>query len=247
MNGTWTVVDLAGKPAAVYEPPSGRPRFGILHLHDYGQYALSLRDRPAFTCLFDDFRLACVCPDGDDSWWADRVCPEFDPHMTPERYVLDHVATFFQSRWGLSAQSIGLLGLGMGGQGALRLAFKYPDRFPVVAALAAAIEYHLLYGQDATLDGMYDSKEQCRQDTAILHVSPLKAPPHIFFCVDPDDVYWFRGNDRLHEKLTALGIAHEADLTTRAGGDSWDYLNHQAGRAVRFVAAGLEQQSRRLL
>src|SRR5262249_44327733 len=124
--------------------PGGPPRFGILYLHDLD--GSPFRDRPAFTRLFDELRLACVCPQGDHSWWADRLCPEFDPRTTAERYVLDQVVPFFQSRWGLSGRAVGLLGIGMGGQGALRLAFKYPDRFPVVAALAAALEYHELYG-----------------------------------------------------------------------------------------------------
>ena len=76
---------------------------------------------------------------------------------------------------------------------------------------------------------------------------PFDAPPHIFFCIDPDDELWYRGNDRLHEKLTALGIEHTVDLATRAGGHSWDYFNHMAERTLRFVHAGLEHESRRLL
>jgi S-formylglutathione hydrolase FrmB len=94
---------------------------------------------------------------------------------------------------------------------------------------------------------MYDSKEQCRQDTALMHIHPSHYPPHIFFAIDPDDEDWYRGNDRLHEKLGALGVPHEADLTTRAGGHSWDYFSHQAERALRFLYEGLEQESRRLL
>ena len=130
--------------------------------------------------------------------------------------------------------------------GALRLAFTHPDLFPVVAAISSAIEYHEWYGQGLPIDDMYDSKEQCRQDTALLHVHPAHYPPHLFFAVDPADE-WYRGNDRLHEKLTALGIPHQWDLTTRAGGHSWDYFNALAERAVRFVNAGLEEMSRRLL
>ena len=102
-------------------------------------------------------------------------------------------------------------------------------------------------GQGSPLDDMYNSKEQCRQDTAPLHVPPHEYPPHIFFCIDPTDQAWYRGNDRLHEKLIALGIPHEIDFTTRAGGHSWDYFNHMAERVVRFLVAGLEQESRRLL
>ena len=130
---------------------------------------------------------------------------------------------------------------------ALRLAFKHPEVFPVVAAISAAIDYHELYDQGMTIDSMYDSKEQCRQDTALLHIHPNRYPPHIFFCIDPDDVDWHRGNDRLHEKLSALGISHEMDLSTRAGGHSWEYFNHMAERALKFVRAGLEYESHRLL
>jgi S-formylglutathione hydrolase len=205
-----------------------------------------LRGHPAFTRPFDELRLGCVCPHGDQSWWADRVCPAFDPQITPERYLLDRVVPYFGERWGVEPRALGLLGIGMGGQGALRLAFKHPKAFAVVAGIASAIDYHDGYGCNTPLDDMYDSREQCRQDTAPLHVHPSDYPPHVFFAVDPDDP-WYRGNDRLHEKLSALGIAHEIDFETRGGGHSWSYFNAVAERAVRFVHAGLMHQGRRLL
>jgi S-formylglutathione hydrolase len=246
MAGIWTTVDVAGKPADVFEPQAGkRARFGVLHLHDLDRQ--TLRDRPSFTGLFDELQLACVCPQGGVSWWGDRRSREFDPEVAPERYLLDRVLPFLRERWGLAPRAIGLQGIGMGGQGALRLAFKRPDLFPVAAAIAPALDYHDLYGRGTPLDEMYDSKEQCRQDTALMHVPPAGYPPHIFFCIDPGDTQWFRGNDRLHEKLNALGIPHAVDFTTRAGGHSWDYFDHVAGPVERFVRDGLEQESRRLL
>ena len=135
----------------------------------------------------------------------------------------------------------------MGGQAALRLAFKYPQMFPVASGIASALDYHELYGHGTPLDDMYDSKEQCRQDTALMHVPPYNPPPHLHFCIDPEDVDWYRGNDRLHEKLNALGVAHTADLTTQAGGHSSDYFNHMATPALRFIYQGLATESRRLL
>src|SRR5437016_2571319 len=57
MRGAWTALEIAGKPADVYEQPADRPRFGVLHLH--GARGESLRDRPAFTRLFDELGLAC--------------------------------------------------------------------------------------------------------------------------------------------------------------------------------------------
>src|SRR5271166_3294958 len=122
-SGTWSSAWVGSKPADVYEPTGGRPRFGILHLHDAG--LTSLREQSAFARHFDELRLACVTPFVGVCWWADRICPDFDPKMTPERHLLDNVLPFFRERWGLGPRSVGLLGMSMGGQGALRLAFKH--------------------------------------------------------------------------------------------------------------------------
>ncbi|MCS6850150.1 MAG: alpha/beta hydrolase-fold protein [Gemmataceae bacterium] len=246
MPGTWTQEWIGGKPADVFQPAdTPKPRFGLLHLHHAGLGTLS--EQPVFVRWLDHFRLACICPRGGMSWWADRLCPSFDPHITPERHLLQHVLPHFEVRWGLRPGAVGLHGIGMGGQGALRLAFKYPRLFPAVAAISSAIDYHEWYGRGFVLDAMYDSKEECRQDTALLHVHPTEFPTHIFFCCDPTDLNWYRGNDRLHEKLTALGIPHQCDLKTEAGGHSWQYFNHMAERSIRFLVEGLLQESRRLL
>jgi pimeloyl-ACP methyl ester carboxylesterase len=245
MPGVWTTISLGGKTADFYEPPgAAMPRFGMLYLHGVG--LTTLCDKPAYSRLFDEMSLTCVCPHGQRSWWGDRICTEFDAKVTPEQFLLRLVMPFFREKWNFAERSVGLFGVSMGGQGALRLAFKHPERFPVVAGIASAIDYHENYGRGTPLDEMYDSKEQCRQDTAPLHLHPTHYPTHMFYCIDPDDP-WFRGNDRLHEKMNALGIPHEIDFTTRAGGHSWDYFNHMAERVVRFLYAGLEQESRRLL
>jgi S-formylglutathione hydrolase len=242
----WTTVEISGKKADLLEPAGAcNPRFAVIHLHGLGLETLT--DRPIFTQWLDELQLACICPHGQRSWWADRVCSEFDRQVTPERFVLDHIVPYAKKRWQLGGGKLALQGISMGGQGAIRWGFKFPEVFPVVAAISAAIDYHELYGQGTTIDDMYDSMEQCRQDSAILHVHPTRYPPHIFFCIDPDDTNWYRGNDRLHEKLNALGIPHECDLMTHGGGHSWEYFNHMADRVEKFIRAGLEHESRRLM
>lgn len=240
----WQRIEIAGKPADVFEPAGEAPRFALVYLHTFAQD--SLADRSAFTKTFEELKLACVGPRGGRCWWVDRVCAEFDANLTPERYVLQHVIPFAKQRWNLGPRGVGLLGIDMGGQGALRLALKHPDELPVVAAIAPSIEYHELYWSGTPIDEMYSSKEACRQDTAPMHVHPTHFPPHIFFACDPSDPWW-RGCDRLHEKLGALGVTHECDLSTRGGGHTWDYFNRLAERSVRFLAAGLEKEGRRLL
>jgi S-formylglutathione hydrolase len=246
VTAKWTEEIVAGKKVDVFQPAdTPRPRFGMLFLHGYGLE--TLRDNPVYTRLFDQLHVPCVSPHGQHAWWADRICREFDPSISAERHVLDNILPYFKERWQLSPGAIGLFGISMGGQGALRLAFKHPPLFPAVAGISSALDYHQLYGQGLAIDDMYDSNEQCRQDTALLHVPPAHAPPHIYFCIDPADEEWFRGNDRLSEKLTALGVSFTADLTTEAGGHSWQYFNHMAEPVLRFLIDGLTRESRRLL
>jgi S-formylglutathione hydrolase len=244
MNGDWTTTVIDGKPVDLFDP-AVPPRSALLFLHAYD--LRTLREDLVYTRLLAETGLACVCPPGGYSWWVDRPSPAFDEQFTPEAWLRERVVPFISERWGLEGRPLGLLGISMGGQAALRLAFKYPKRFPAVAALAPAIEYHELYGQGSPLDELYDSKEQCRQDTAAMHVQPGHVSPHLFFASDPDDDFWFRGCDRLREKLVALGVEHEADLATRAGGHTWRYFDHMAPRAVRFLRDGLERQALRLL
>jgi S-formylglutathione hydrolase len=245
MNGVWSEITLAGKTVEIYQPAAASPaRFGVLYLHPFGLE--SLRGRAAFTKILDQRNLVCACPQAGRSWWVDRICTEFDAALGPEKHLLANVLPFFKERWNLSPRGIGVFGISMGGQGALRLAFRHPRLFPVAAGIASALDFHEIYGGGTLLDDMYDSKEQCRQDTALMHIVPHDYPPHLFFSIDPEDLQWYRGNDRLHEKLTALGISHTCDLTTQAGGHSWEYFDHMAEPTLRFVHEGLEKESLRL-
>jgi S-formylglutathione hydrolase len=243
MHG-WHQLDIGGKPAACFEP-SQPARFGVIFLHNAKGQPLSVS--PTYTRLLDQHRIACVCPFGGSTWWTDRVVPEFDATRSAERYVVDEVGPFTAQNWRLGPRGIGLFGISMGGQGGLRIAFKHPDRFPVVAAVAPAVDYHEYYGEGSVIDALYASKEQCRQDTAPMHLHPSQYPPHIFFCCDPGDAAWFRGCDRLHEKMGALGVRHEVDLTTQAGGHTWGYFDALADRAITSLARGLDHESRRLV
>ena len=243
MLPNWSTTTLGGKPVSIYQP-ANRPKFGVLFLHPLSGNTLT--ENGVYTAELARYGIACCAPQSGQSWWADRVSSQFDGRQSQERYLLDCVLPWIRETWQLAPPAIAVAGISMGGQGAIRLGFKHPALFPVVAGVASAFDYHDLYGDGTPLDELYDSKEQCRQNTAILHINPYKAPPHIWFACDPTDV-WHRGNDRLHEKLTALGVQHTAVLETEAGGHSWAYFDAMAAAMMQFVVNALEQQSRRLL
>ncbi len=243
MTDTWQTLDLGGHPADVCDPPA-RPAFGLLYLHTLGQE--SIRTRPVFVAEIEARGWACVSPQGGPSFWLDRPCPVFDPVMTAERHLREWVMPLFASRWGLGPRRVAVLGVSMGGQAALRLGFLDPATFPVVASIAAAVDFHEVHGEGTALDTMFDSREAARQETASLRVQPGRVPPWIWFACDPDDA-WYEGNQRLHEKLAVNGVRHTCDLETRAGGHSYRYFDTVAPAAFAFLAEGLAQESRRLL
>jgi len=164
-----------------------------------------------------------------------KVTRPADFWVTPagESWVAEALFPWAIARWGVS--HVALAGHGVAGHAALRLAFRQAGRFPVVAADSAAVDLHDYYGSGTPLDDHYDSREACRQDSALLAVRPFRTPPHVAFACRPTHPH-FRGNDRLHEKLNAVGVAH-AFLTD---GDF-------AGGLSAFVAAALSQQARRLV
>ena len=243
VTGEWQQLKLSGKLCDVFHPAEPGP-YALLHLDDIELEPLA--GNPVWTSLLDERRLMTVCPRGEQSWWTNRICSKFDPEWSPERYLMHGVLPEIRARWGIEPPKIGVTGIGMGGQGALRLAMKHPGIFPVTAAISAAIDYHQWYGRGTAIDEMYADKEAARQDTVLLHIRPLNWPRHILFVIDPTDTEWLDGNRRLHEKLAALGIAHEVDLQTSAGGHTWEYFNHAAGRILDFVSRELQAESVRI-
>lgn len=246
-KGTWEETSIGGHPADVYVPqshPSGGPV--LLYLH--GVHLNRLCDKPAFVEEFDRHQFPVVAPYTNRSWWTDKVCREFDPEYSAQRHLLERVLPFIKTRFGVEPPRIGLWGTSMGGQGALRLAYKFPSLFPVVAAISPAIDYHLRMREgDETLPLMYEDDEQARQDTALLHIHPLNWPRHQFFCCDPIDERWWNSADRLRMKLWSLGVPHECDLETTGGGHGFEYYNRQAAKTINFLAERLERERLRVV
>lgn len=236
----WTTESVDGRRCDVFLPEGESPPSGVvLFLHGHGRVLLN--ENPTFTRLFQQYHLAAFCPDGARSWWLNTICSEFHVELTPQQWLLDSVVPFITSRSGIEPPRIALLGVSMGGQGVLQLAYRSASKFPVVAAISPTVDFHQLYGSGIPLDTMFPDAESARQATVVLNLQPLAWPRHQFYCCDPDDVEWFDGAARLGMKLSSSGILHERDLETRAGGHTWDYFNRMAEPAIRHLAESLQK------
>ncbi len=245
--GQWTEHEVAGHTCHLYEPAApSKHGYTVLYLH--GLRAARIKYQTLIMELIERHALRLIEPEGDFSWWVDRISPRFDPKISGEEYVLEKVLPFLAESCRCKPPRIALLGVSMGGQGALRLAYKYPNTFPVVAALYPSIDFQKKIDEgDPVLSAMYRDAEDARQDTATLHIHPLNWPRHQFFCCDPADVRWHESADRLHMKLYSLGVLHECDLETTAGGHSWKYFEHMAPRVMQFLAERLQSERLRIV
>ena len=236
----WRTESLDGRRVDIFVPQAeAPPRAAVLFLHGHGRVLLN--ENPIFSHLFQQHGLVSVCPDGGRSWWLDEVCREFDAEQTPQHWLVNSVVPFIEQSFSITTPRIALLGVSMGGQGALQLAFRYASKFPVVAAIAPAVDFYQLYGSGIPLDSMFPDTEAARQASVVLNLHPLAWPRYQFFCCDPADADWFDGAARLGMKLSSSGILHERDLETSAGGHSWDYFNHMARKSMNHIADSLRK------
>ena len=245
----WSVEHLAGHPCHVFQPAICNPHgYVVLYLH--GVHLGKLNDKPEFVTQFEKHGLPVISPITQRSWWTDRICPEFDLTISAERHILENVLPYIRASWDSEPPRIALLGTSMGGQGALRFSYKFPDLFPVVGAISPAIDYQRrleMPEEDEPLFDMYDDPEEARQDTALLHIHPLNWPRHQFFCCDPTDDLWFDSADRLRMKLSSLGVPFEADLETEGGGHGFGYYGKMAEKTISFLVSALKSERLRIV
>ncbi|MEO1992508.1 MAG: alpha/beta hydrolase-fold protein [Pirellulales bacterium] len=247
----WEIIDVGGHNCELFTPSKPSAQKGILFLHDNdGQ---RLRDYPYLRDVIECASIPVIAPRSEQSWWLHHIMPSFDKRISPEQFILSSVKDEMISRFGVRPPSIAIMGVGMGGQGALRISYRHPNVFPIAAALSPSIDFHTAMreadrqGQGEQYESLwelYGDIEKARQDTAILHIHPLNWPRHQFFACPKNDVHWRDGAERLHSKLIALGIPHTAVLESPDHKTDSDFLRFASCELIDFINRALTTESR---
>jgi S-formylglutathione hydrolase FrmB len=150
-------------------------------------------------------------------------------------------------RIGTTRARRGVLGVSMGGYGALHYAFEHPERFAAVAANMPALVEQMPreFTQDwqrLLLGRIFgDPPDQAYfERNSIFHLART-APPErlrtlsIYFDCGAQDRYGFAaGTTALDKLLTARGIPHEAHIYP--GGHDWQFVMDHFAAALTVVA-----------
>ncbi|QDT57451.1 Putative esterase [Caulifigura coniformis] len=228
----WVRDDVDGTPVRLLPP--AEDSVGIVFVLPDGQWP-EPDDWQTLHDLVRAARLGAVVPDVRP-WWIDRPDPALGRAESPLAFVAEKLVPSVSRRWP-SPSRPAVLGVGFGGQGALQLAYRFPQLFPIVAAISPAIDFHRLHDSMPQLQEWFETSERARQETVTLRLHPLNWPPHQWFACSRGD-WRFDGCERLASKLASIGLPFTADLETPGGPN---FLAVQLRRAFQFVTARLNE------
>ncbi len=196
-----------------------------------------------------------VCAEGDrSSFWTNGEGEGRAYEDMVAKDLLKEVESQFRIEPGRASRA--LMGVSMGGYGALKIAFKEPEKFGIVAAHSAAIlprdpakleaEFPWVRGRAKALVAQVfgdplDVEKWRRENVLVLAEEQPKeqlSSLAIYFDCGDQDRYRFQvQNAKLHEILEKRGVAHTWRLV--AGGEhGWrsGYNQAQLPHSLEFVA-----------
>ncbi len=212
---------LPNDPSDGWQPPQKRadlPMKTLFLLHGYTGSPYNWVPEHLATL----YNFAIIMPSGENSFWVDGL-------STGHRYgtfLGEELPAYVEKtfRLTLSPEDTCIMGLSMGGFGALHTALAWPDRFGKVAALSSALilhdkthmkpgdpDTHANYEYYRECFGDLETAPQRRVNPEVLVDELLAARrplPQIFMACGTED-FLLENNRRFHRFLTDRGVAHQ--------------------------------------
>jgi len=229
-------------PAAVVLPNAyfedSTRRFPVLYLlHGYSgnykgyiDYMLNIRS------LSSIHEIIFVCPDGGyGSWYFDSPKDstyKYETHIAKE--VVAYIDSHYRTRTDRAHR--GIIGLSMGGHGALYLTLRHPDVFGIAGCMSGGVDFRDFSDSWEIRDrlGPYEkNKEVWASHTMMeLCVNWPKNTPLLLDCGVKD--FMIEVNRAFHKKLLGLNIEHT--YTERPGDHNWGYWRVSTLAQIEYVS-----------
>ncbi len=193
-----------------------------------------------------------IAPDGGRSFYINSK----DGKVHYEDFFMREFLPAMESRYRIKPgrANRGITGMSMGGYGALRFGFKYPNEFGSVSAHSPALadklpDIEITDEQServsAELGGTFGDPIdrgfwQRQSPFAIVKSMPRPTGLAIYFdCGTDDDFGFYKGAQEFHELLVAKKIPHEFHLYP--GGHDWDYFARHFPASLAFHSHAFDQ------
>ena len=179
--------------------------------------------------------LALVTVDGGGGYWNPH------PGDNPQAMLTGELIPLCQREGlGAGANGIGVMGISMGGYGAILLAEKYPHLVRAVAAISPAIWTSYAEAEGAN-PGAYASAADFTQDDAVTHAAALAKIP-VRVASGYDDPF-YPGVRAFAAALPANPGGVPADLAFARGCHTGPFFNAQEPPSLAFLARHLTAQA----
>ena len=180
--------------------------------------------------------IAVIMPDGGRSWYTDMAYGgryfSFLTEELPEKCRL-----LFRGISGKKEDTF-IAGLSMGGYGAVKAAYTYPERYAAAASLSGAFavakEDRIKRGADVReWDAIFGSEPitGSKHDVFALAEKQAELPPTYLWCGKSDVL--LPATEKMDAILTERGALHETLITE--GDHSWKYWDEHIMPALRWL------------
>lgn len=199
--------------------------------------------------LAEKYNFAIVLPSGENAFWLDGI-------STGHKFgtfIGEELVNYIRRTFGLavSAEETYIMGLSMGGFGALHTALAYPDTFGKTAALSSALIVHGIAGMkpgDKNDIANYEYYRECfgdldkvleSENNPEVLVKKLKEQgrklPEIFMACGTED-FLLEDNRRFHNFLNENDIPHT--YMESAGGHDMKFWDEYAVKFTEMMFGG---------
>jgi S-formylglutathione hydrolase FrmB len=200
-------------------------------LHGYSGDHLGFWEyMPDLQALATEHSIIFVCPDGTyNSWYLDSP---YGKECLYETFISKELVTEIDTlyRTYKSKNQRAIMGLSMGGHGALYNAFRNPEVFGAAGSMSGGVDLTPFPLEWEIRDrlGDYLLNKKRWEDSSVTNMINL-IPRNYPFMIDCGvDDFFMNVNRVFHEKLLKAKIPH--DYIERAGDHNWDYW----ANATRF-------------
>lgn len=171
--------------------------------------------------LTQKYNFAIIMPNGENSFWLDGLSTGHKFATLLGEELPEYISKTF--RLTIDAKHTGIMGMSMGGFGALHTALKYPERFGKIGAMSSALIVHqvaqMKEGQD---NGManYEYYRECfgelkdvlasenNPETLVEKIlAQKKEMPQIYMCCGTED-FLLSCNREFHVFLQEKDVEH---------------------------------------
>lgn len=218
---------------------SRRLRYPVLYLlHGWSGNYNSWTEQTALLQYASAYQIIIVTPEGNNGWYTDSVTIPSDQY---ESYVMRELISDVDRRFRTVAdrRGRGVAGSSMGGYGALKFGFKYPEMFSLAASMSGALDASTRTDDTSIMQTFGEPNSPARVANDLPRMARefpaerLALLPYLYLDCGSNDP-WRANNRAFADILLERKVVHE--FRQVPGNHTWNYWDRQV-REVLLVAA----------